>query len=258
VRFSDRVVVITGAGSGIGAAMAARFAGEGATVIVADINAEAAAEVAGALPGARAERMDVIDADQVHEVLGRTERDLGAVAVLVNNAAVCTDATYDELSEELWDRDVAVALKAAFLTTQTVLPGMVAAGRGAIVNISSVNALSYFGNEAYSAGKAGLLSLTRSIAVRYGRAGVRCNAIVPGTIATPIWAPRVAENPNVFDEVAQWYPLGRVGTPDDVASAALFLASDDAAWITGVALPVDGGITAGNARMTADITVDKA
>jgi meso-butanediol dehydrogenase / (S,S)-butanediol dehydrogenase / diacetyl reductase len=116
-----------------------------------------------------------------------------------------------------------------------------------------VNALAYYGNEAYSAAKAGILNLTRSLAVRYGPSGVRVNAIAPGTLRTPAWEKRKEETPDVFDRVAKWYPLGRIGEPEDVAGAALFLASDEAAWISGAVLPVDGGLTAGNMQMMQEI-----
>jgi NAD(P)-dependent dehydrogenase (short-subunit alcohol dehydrogenase family) len=116
-----------------------------------------------------------------------------------------------------------------------------------------VNAFAYFGNEAYSAAKAGIVNLTRSLAVRYGPFGVRVNAIAPGTLRTPAWEERRQKDPDVFDRVAKWYPLGRIGEPEDVAGAALFLASDEAAWISGAVLPVDGGLTAGNMEMAREI-----
>jgi meso-butanediol dehydrogenase / (S,S)-butanediol dehydrogenase / diacetyl reductase len=134
-----------------------------------------------------------------------------------------------------------------------VLPEMTENRSGVILNISSVNALAYFGNEAYSAAKAGILSLTRSLAVRYGPSGVRVNAIAPGTLKTPAWEQRQQKDPDVFERVARWYPLGRIGDPEDVAGAALFLASDEAAWISGAVLPVDGGLTAGNMKMVQEI-----
>ena len=124
---------------------------------------------------------------------------------------------------------------------------------GVILNISTVNALAYYGNEAYSAAKAGLLSLTRSLAARYGPSGVRANAIAPGTLRTAAWEERMQRDPDVFERLAKWYPLGRVGEPEDVAGAALFLASDEAAWISGAVLPVDGGLTVGNLQMVREI-----
>src|SRR5215211_7585898 len=152
------------------------------------------------------------------------------------------------VAEEIFDAG-GDTLKGPFLCSQAVLPDMVENGSGVILNISSVNALGYYGNEAYSAAKAGILSLTRSLAVRYGPSGIRINAIAPGTLRTPAWEERRRANPEVFERLTKWYPLGRVGEPEDVAGAALFLASDDAAWITGAVLPVDGGLTAGNMQM---------
>jgi len=134
-----------------------------------------------------------------------------------------------------------------------VLPGMIARRRGVIVNIASVNALAYFANEGYSAAKAGMISLTRSIAVRYGNEGIRCVAIAPGSIRTPAWQDREEKDADVFERLKKWYPLGRIGDPEDVASAALFLASDEASWITGSVLRVDGGLLAGNARMAGEL-----
>lgn len=255
MRFQDRTVIVTGGASGIGAVMATRFAAEGATVVIAEINAEAGAATAEQIPGARSVPVDVSAPEQVRDLVREVESENGAVDILVNNAAKCTDIPFGELTETEWNADVDVTLKAAFLTSQAVLPAMVARGKGAIVNISSVNGVAYYGNEAYSAAKAGLLSLTRSLAVKYGPDGIRCNAVVPGTIRTPIWQKRVAVDPEVLDRAVRWYPLGRLGTADDVASAALFLASDEASWISGVALPVDGGLLAGNFAMTSDIVV---
>jgi NAD(P)-dependent dehydrogenase (short-subunit alcohol dehydrogenase family) len=250
MRFSERVVVVTGAATGIGQAIAERFGAEGARVVVADIDAAGAERVAAEIPGARAVAMDVTDRDGVRALV-----DGMPVDALVNNAGGSTDAAFEELSEQQWDRDVDLCLKGTFLCTQAVLPVMRRHG-GSIVNIASVNGLAHFGNEAYSAAKAGILALTRSVAVRYGPDGVRCNAVAPGTVRTASWDDRVRQDPGRLDRVGGWYPLGRVGAPGDIASAVLFLASDEAAWITGVTLPVDGGLMAGNRRMTDDIMGD--
>ena len=136
------------------------------------------------------------------------------------------------------------------------LPGMIKQRRGVIVNIASVNGLAYFGNEAYSAAKAGVINLTQSMAVRYGRYGIRANAIAPGSVRTPIWQQRIDKDPQVLETLKKWYPLGRIGEPDDIAKAALFLASDAASWITGIVLPVDGGLMAGNPEMARELLVE--
>jgi meso-butanediol dehydrogenase/(S,S)-butanediol dehydrogenase/diacetyl reductase len=253
MRFEDKVTVVTGGGSGLGRVLAHQFAAEGAAVVVADIVRGRAVTVAEEIFDAGgyslAQTTDVADASEVGAMVEATREAFGPVDVLINNAAKATDADFLSLGEMTWDSDVATTLKGAFLCSQAVLPDMVEQGSGVILNISSVNALAYYGNEAYSAAKAGILSLTRSLAVRYGPSGIRVNAIAPGTLRTPAWEQRRRANPEVFERLNKWYPLGRVGEPEDVAGAALFLASDDAAWITGTVLPVDGGLTAGNMQM---------
>jgi len=160
------------------------------------------------------------------------------------------------MDEEVWDRDLRGVVTSAFLCSKRVLRPMIERRSGVIVNIASVNGLAYVGNEAYSAGKAAMINMTQSIAVRYGRYGIRCNAVAPGSIATPAWQERVDKEPDVLDRLVKWYPLGRVGTPEDVAGAVLFLASDDASWITGTVLRVDGGLLAGNDVMTNELLVE--
>src|SRR5215203_954840 len=251
MRFEARVTIATGGGSGLGRVLAHRFAAEGAAVVVADVVGEHASAVVDEISdsGGRSvsQTTNVTDASDVRAMVETAREAFGPVDILVNNAAKATDADFLSLGEEAWDEDV--TLKGPFLCSQTVLADMVENGSGVIINISSVNALGYYGNEAYSAAKAGILSLTRSLAVLYGPSGIRVNAIAPGTLRTPAWEQRREKNPYVFERLTRWYPLGRVGEPDDVAGAALFLASDDAAWITGAVLPVDGGLTAGNMQM---------
>ncbi len=260
MRFEGRTVLVTGGGSGIGRVMVARFAAEGAAVVVADLveetAQEAAAEVDAAGGRAIAVLADVTDSAAVDAMVDAASRAFGPVEVLVNNAYSCKGDNVLLMDEETWNDDLAGVVTSAFLCSKRVLPEMIERRTGAIVNIASVNGLAYVGNEAYSAGKAAMINLTQSIAVRYGQYGIRCNAIAPGSIATPAWRDRVEREPDVFERLVKWYPLRRVGTPDDVANAALFLASDEASWITGTVLRVDGGLLAGNEVFTNELLVE--
>lgn len=260
MRLQGRVAIITGGGAGIGRCMALRFAMEGAAVVVADIRNDAAESVRDAVraSGGRATclAVDIADADPVGELAEHTLAEHGRIDVLVNNATSPPADNLLRMDPEAWDHDVAVSLRGPFLCTRAVLPSMLEQRAGTIVNIASVNALGFYGREAYSAAKAGLINLTKATAVRYGAKGVRANAIAAGTVRTAAWRERVEQDPDLFDRAAKWYPLGRVGEPGDIANAALFLASDDAGWITGAVLPVDGGLTAGNLRMFADLLPD--
>lgn len=260
-RFADRLVLVTGAGSGIGRVLCQSFAAEGALVVAADIDVESARRTAAMITEAdgRAEgvRLDVTDAESVRSTIASVIETHGPISVLVNNAAIATDTALVDSSVDEWDQVLAVALRGSFLCAQAVLPAMVEAGGGVVLNLGSVNAMTFIGQDAYSAAKAGLESLTRGIAVRHGPHGVRCNLIVPGTIATPAWDSRLERDPDVLDRLAHWYPLRRVGTPHDVAHAALFLASDEASWVTGTSLVVDGGLLAGNEHFGADTFGDR-
>jgi NAD(P)-dependent dehydrogenase (short-subunit alcohol dehydrogenase family) len=260
MQFADRTVIVTGGGSGIGRAMAVRFAQEGAAVVIADRDESRATEVAGkiATTGGRAiaTHTDVSVSREVEAMVKRSMASFGAVDILVNNAAVSGGDNVALMDEATWDRDLATCLKSAFLCCRQVLPGMIERRRGVVLNISSVNALGYFGNEAYSAAKAGLINLTESIAARYGRFGIRANAIAPGSVRTPVWQERIAADPEVLKRLVKWYPLGRIGEPEDVANAALFLASNAAAWISGAVLRVDGGLMAGNPLMADELLVE--
>lgn len=257
MRFTDKVVIVTGGGSGIGEVMARMFAADGAKVVVADWNGEAARATSASIESdggiATAVQADISDPEDVDDVIETTMKRFDRIDVLVNNAAVAD--TDDLLLTEPagWDHDVSVVLGGTFLCTRAVLPPMIDQGGGAIVNIASVNGMSALGNEAYSAAKAGVINLTRAVAMRYGRHGIRANAIAPGTIRTPIWQERVDRDPRVFERLVKWYPLGRVGEPEDVAKAAMFLASEDADWISGSVLRVDGGLLAGNEVMTREL-----
>lgn len=258
MRLDGAVALVTGGGSGIGRAICERFAREGATVIAVDRNEAGAAETARLVEAAGgralAVRADVTDRSAVEQAVRAAEEAFGRVDILVSNAGVSLGTDLVTIDEETWDANVDIVLKGTYLFARAVLPGMIARRKGVVLTIASVNGQTGLGEEPYSAAKAGVINLTQNIAVRYGKDGVRANCIAPGTIRTPIWNERLAEHPDTFEKLAAWYPLGRVGEAEDVANAALFLASDEAAWITGVTLNVDGGLMAGLYRMGEDLS----
>ncbi|MCF3960711.1 SDR family NAD(P)-dependent oxidoreductase [Streptomyces fuscigenes] len=239
-RFDGYGVLITGAGRGIGAATARRLAEEGARVLVTDVDAERAAATAERIEGAEAFRCDVGDRAEVEAAVARAVERFGRLDVLVNNAFSCgpDEPLFEDEPDGKWARDLDLTLTGAFRCARAALPHLVASGRGAIVSIGSVNGEQDFGNHAYSAAKAGLASLTRTLSGHAAPRGVRVNLVEPGTVHTEGWAGRE----DALERAAQLYPMGRVGRPEDIAAAVAFLASRDAAWITGIALPVDGGI----------------
>lgn len=260
MRLQDRVALVTGGGSGIGRAVCLRFAQEGAHVIAADWHEDRAQETAalveaagGAAHGVRA---DVSREDDVAALVDAAQLRFGPVDILVNNAAISDGDDIRTISVEQWDRNLAVVLRSVFLCTKAVLPGMIAQRRGSVVNIASVNGQAALGGEPYSAAKAGVINLTKNLAVKYGAYGVRANVIAPGTVETPIWQARLDEQPDIFERLTAWYPLGRIGQPEDIANAALFLASEEAAWVTGAVLNVDGGLMAGLYRMGRELEGD--
>jgi len=247
MRFSGKSVVATGSGRPIGAETARRFAAEGANAVVADINMPAAERAAASIEGSLAVEVDVTSRNALRAMVRGVTEHFGSVDVLVNNATSCSETPFLDITPEEVTRDFAVNVMGHFFASQEVTPGMIERAAGVILDVSSVG-LSYFGNEAYSAAKAGVLSLTKSIAIQFVRNGICCNAV-----ATEYWEQRKELDPLVFEKAAQWYPLGRVGRPGDIAESLMFLASDAASWITGIVLPVEGGLVCGNLAMAREI-----
>ncbi|MFE7130307.1 SDR family NAD(P)-dependent oxidoreductase [Streptomyces sp. NPDC057638] len=251
-RFDGYGVLITGAARGIGAATARRLTAEGARVLVTDLDEDAARATAKEIPGAEALRCDVADRAGIEAAVAHAVDLFGGLDVLVNNAFSCAPHTarVEDLGDESWHRDLDITLGGAFRCARAAMEHLAASGRGAIVNIGSVNAEQDFGNHAYSAAKAGLASLTRTLAGDAARRGVRVNQINPGTIRTRAWAGR---EKSLEALAASAYPLGRVGEPEDIAAAVAYLASRDAAWVTGTTLRVDGGLLAVNTSFAAAV-----
>lgn len=251
-RLEGRVVLVTGAASGIGAACARRLAEEGASVAGLDLaqpggdgDWKAATEAGRCLFRAA----DVRDAGAIRAVVDETTRELGPVDVLVNSAGVAGGGSVHLIEEEEWDRVVDVNLRGTFLASRAVLPGMLEQGRGCIVNLASVEGLEGFeGGSAYNASKGGVVLLTRNMAIDYGRRGIRVNAVCPGFIQTPMFDAVLGQEAmqDVRERIRDAHQLGRFGRAEEIANAVLFLASDEASFVTGVALPVDGGYTAGH------------
>jgi NAD(P)-dependent dehydrogenase (short-subunit alcohol dehydrogenase family) len=260
MMFSGKVVAITGADGGIGRALCTYFVGQGAAVAAIDKNANVE-ELVGDLEreGARAAFAvaDVGDKDVVAKAFGELGRKLGSIDVLVNNAGFSEHPTFARTDPAGWHGDVNGNLNGAYYCAHAVLPGMQAKRAGSIIAISSVNGLAALGDPAYSAAKAGMISLTRSLALEYGRFGIRANAVLPATVRTPLWQRRAAKDPDVLNKLVRWYPLGRIVDPIDVARAVGFLASDAAAAITGIALPIDCGLSAGNIVMARELTLEE-
>jgi 3-oxoacyl-[acyl-carrier protein] reductase len=247
-RFDGRVAIITGAARGIGAGTAKRFADEGAAVAVLDINEEQAGETAAGLGGAAKSvgiGCDVADAASVEAAVGRVVEELGGLHVLVNNAGITRDNLLFKLTEEDWDSVMGVHLKGAFLMSRAAQKTFVAQKYGKILNLSSVSANGNRGQANYSAAKAGVQGFTRTLALELGPFGVNVNAIAPGFIATEMTddtARRLKMDVEEFRKLnAEANPVKRVGFPEDIAAAAAFLCSDEASYITGQTLYVDGG-----------------
>lgn len=255
MRLGGKVAVITGGAEGIGKSCALAFAAEGAAVVVADRNVTAGEATAQALAQAGGDVLfapaDVADPAAVERLMAQAVQHFGGLDVLVSNAGIggrsLGDGPVHLCSFEAWDQIMAVNLRGTFAACKYALPHLIARGGGSIVTMASVLGLvgtqGLFDTHAYATSKAGIIGLTRTIAAHYARDNVRANAIAPGLIDTRM-ATRTKATPALAEQVAFWQPLGLVGQPEDVAAAAVFLASDAAKFITGVVLPVDGGWTA--------------
>jgi NAD(P)-dependent dehydrogenase (short-subunit alcohol dehydrogenase family) len=253
-RLEGKVAIVTGAGSGepdagigIGQAISVAFAREGAAVVIFDLDAERAGNTlaeAEQLGGTAVVAVgDVTSGADCAAVVDIAIERFGGLDILVNSAAIAKHAPITETDDALYDETLAVNLKGTFLASQKAIPALIARGGGSIVNIGSVAAVrdAGTGQAAYSASKAGQLGLTVELAGSYGRDNIRVNAVLPGMIATPM----MLSSPRALEASSRLNLLGRLGAADDISAAVVFLCSDDAAYITGVTLPVDGGATMG-------------
>jgi len=245
MRFKDRLVIVTGGAKGIGLACARAFALEGAKIACLDVDVSAKSSMSLIGPMADAWRCDVSQFNQVSATFDDIIKRWGAVSVLINNAGIQTYGNVLETTEAHWDRVMNVNLKSAFLCSQAVIPSMLSQGRGVIINMSSVQAfVSQNIVAAYTTSKTALLGLTRSIAVDFAPE-VRCIAVCPGTVDTPMLRDAIAQSADpetVLAECNEMHPVMRIGTAEEIAKLCLFLASDDAGFITGQPIRIDGGL----------------
>jgi NAD(P)-dependent dehydrogenase (short-subunit alcohol dehydrogenase family) len=245
-RLEDKIALVTGAGAGIGRAVAETFAREGAAVTVADLDGDAAQEVANAIVkangAASAHAVDVTDTTQVQALMAEIGAKFGRLDVLVNNAGVGERSDFKHLTDEAWDRVWKTNLDGTVRCAREAFELLKASGKASVINLSSVMATKHTRQMAvYSATKGAVSALTRSLAVEYAPYGIRVNALVPGYVETALIGRYIA-NPMIAKALLTQTPLRRFGTPQDIANAALFLASDEAGYVTGAALNVDGGM----------------
>jgi len=250
--FAGAVALVTGSGRGIGRAIAERFATDGASVIVSDVDGDSATQVADAIRDrggkAVAIRADISSESDVAALVDGAKREFGRIDVLVNNAGIDLVARVEEMSHDAWRRMLSVDLDGAFLCIKHAREALAESDLRAIVNIGSIHAAhTQPGRAAYAAAKAGLAGMTRALALDLGPSGIRINTIAPGYIHTDIWSiwlDRLPDADATLRQIADQHPLRRLGKPEDIAGAAAFLASRDAAFITGTVLTIDGGLTA--------------
>lgn len=248
-RLDGKTVLISGAGGGIGRVLVESFHGAGAEVIGADRDAA----LLSGLPLSRSVLFDQSDATATRAAIAADIAAHGAPDAVIANAGFTRAEHLGQLDDEVWASEMAINLNGAYALVDPVVKAMAARGSGNVVFISSVNALAHFGNPAYSAAKAGLIAYAKAIAVEHGAAGVRANVVAPGSVRTPAWDHRLEADPQLLEKVLPHYPLGRMVSPQEVANAALFLASGAASGITGVTIPVDAGLTAGNLRFVNEV-----
>jgi 2-hydroxycyclohexanecarboxyl-CoA dehydrogenase len=241
----NKVVLVTGAGRGMGKAIAERLTAEGARVAVTDVDRDTALKTAAALDGAAGFRLDITDAAEVNACVGEIVAALGPIDALVNNAGWDRLAPFLETDEDLWERLIDINLRGPIRMTKAVLPQMVERQRGRIVNIASdAGRVGSTGESVYSACKAGIIGFGKTIAREVARHGITVNAICPGPTATPLLDSIVGEgNEKLIESLKRGIPMRRLGEPDDIAGAVAFIVSDDAGFITGQTLSVSGGLT---------------
>ncbi|MGO1070517.1 SDR family oxidoreductase [Lysobacter sp. CA199] len=253
----NRLTLITGAAGGIGRGLIERFVAGGDRVLAHDRDASALQALSAQFGDGQVltAASELSDLDALRAALAPVVAAHGPIGAVVANAGSAQSLSLAGTAPGAWQLDIDLNLHASYCTVEAALDGLKAT-RGNIVFIGSVNGLTALGHPAYSAAKAGLISYAKSIAIEYGRLGLRANVVCPGTVKTQAWQARADKNPQVFEALKKWYPLGDFATPEDIADAAWFLASKHARMISGAVLPVDGGLMAGNRVMASELTLE--
>lgn len=249
MRMQDKKVLVSGAGSGIGEASAKTYAREGATVVVADLNVQGGQRVCEEIRAAGGEaafvQVNILDSADIEKMIAFTVETFGRIDVLHNNAQTSAAGRLGDISLEDWRRALEGGLTSYWYASKLAIAHFLRQGKGAIVNTASVSGVAGdFGLGPYNASKAGVVNMTRVFAIEYGRKQIRCNAVLPGPIGTPPLLARKQTDPETMGKIEQAIPMGRLGTPQEIANVALFLASDEASFVNGAAYIADGGLNA--------------
>lgn len=249
-NLENKVAIVTGAASGIGLACAQRYAADGATVIGIDRQGcDEWESVSSLSPASKLHLADVTNASELQAIVATTVGELDRIDILVTAAGIGDGGPVNMLEEDAWDRVIDINLKGTFLSIKAVLDNMMARRSGSIITIASVEGINGTeGGSAYNASKGGVVLLSKNVAIDYGRMGIRCNTICPGFIETPLFSSVMDSMPDFKADIARQIKLGRFGKAGEIAGAAAFLASDDASYVTGQSLIVDGGYTAGHSH----------
>lgn len=249
MRLKDKVTLITGGASGIGAETARVFAREGALLAIADVNSQAADEMVAEIKDSGGQsiavEVDVTDSAQVAAAIAECVKAYGKLDILFNSAGIVIEGDVTDLAEDDWDKVMDVNVKGTFLMCKHAIPEMIRNGGGVIVNVGSIQSFSANSVSCvYTASKAAILTLTRNIAVKYADRNIRANTVCPGDCETPLMAALFEQNDGMRERITAKYPMGRMAQPADIANAVLFLASDEASFATGTELTIDGGFLA--------------
>jgi NAD(P)-dependent dehydrogenase (short-subunit alcohol dehydrogenase family) len=260
-KLKNKVAIITGGANGLGASIVEKICHENGIAIIIDIDKKNGGNLATKLKKKKKQAYfmygDITHENSIKKIINVIIKKFSSLDILINNAGGAyiagNDSSFNTLSTKTWRGSINANLHGAYNCISSVIPIMQAQKSGVIININSVNGKFAYGHPGYSAAKAALLSLTRTIAVEYGKYGIRCNSIIPGTIRTKNWTERLKETPNLFERLKEWYPLGRIAEPEEITSVVSFLCSDEASFITGTEIVVDGGLTAGSYKFSQEI-----